>query len=216
MPDETETRPADRDLYEEWVSSILQRSPEAWEELVAAYAPRLRQDIRISLNKWGLPPEFSEDIEQETWLRALRSIEKFVWEDDEKFYHYLRSISSKCIYELRRSANRTASLEDLVEDDSDEELDRLLVRRGLLGETVENQVILHDFAAALDRALRTLRPREREIFVRWLAGDRPRMLATTYGMKAASVSRLLYRASKRVEAYLVHIDPINLKDNHHE
>ena len=217
MREESETRPANPPLFDQWVESILRRSPDAWEELVEAYGDRLRGDIRISLVKRGLSPVLVEDIEQETWLRALRKIETFDWKTDEKFYNWLRSMSVNCIHELARNNSRTVSLEAISEDNSPEDLlDLLNAQLGVLGSSVEDDVIFREFVTALEHALRTLRPRDQEIYIRWLLGERPRMLAVIYHMTAASVSRLVYRINQNIEPQLRHLSSIDPRDKPNE
>lgn len=207
MSDET-TELASRELYDQEVADIINRSKEAWDGLIERFGENLRLDIQKSLHTRRLPTDFAEDIEQETWLRALRKIENFVWEDEEKFYHWLRAISLMCIYELKRSAEPTFSDQDSVEEDTEVELERLFPQNHLDNARVEDQVILRESMMTIERALTTLNEEQREIFVRWLMGERPRMLAIIYHKPANTMSQLLKRALKKVKSHL--------EDDNHE
>jgi RNA polymerase sigma factor (sigma-70 family) len=212
MDEETQTERTTSQLYEDWVRAILQRSPQAWGELLEAYGARLHKDVQISLRKWGLPVELAEDVEQETWLRALRAINKFVWDNEEKFYHWLRAIASRCIYEMGRQSNKVLSIDDLSPDDQEGILDALLEQHALHQDNIENHVILRERMAALEQALRTLKADEREIYVRWLMGEKPRILSLIYQRKAASISQLVRRASEKVEANLLYLQSSRQED----
>ena len=68
---------------------------------------------------------------------------------------------------------------------------------------MEDQSELKEIYAALDTALyRTLKPREQEILLHWLAGKKPRELAVMYEIQASSISMLLMRAKDKIRQAL--------------
>jgi RNA polymerase sigma factor (sigma-70 family) len=199
---ETTTQMPSGDDYNQWVQAIMNRSKEAWDDLIAAFGIRLKRDIRISAKKQGLSAEWAEDVEQEAWLRALRGITNFNWENEEKFYHWLRIISLMVIYEFNRSNKHTPPLENTTEEDADAELDRLYAKYGINLSSIEDQVILSERMANIEHALNTLKDENREIFLRWALGEKPRMLAVIYNKQPNTISQLVQRTIKRIKDHL--------------
>lgn len=109
---------------------------------------------------------------------------------------------------------RYLSIQDLQEDQIEGDLDRFIALWGMGGSdnSVEEAVVLREQMAALDKAMRPLKPQEREILMRWLMGETPRELAIHYKMKPRSVSMLLLRAKDKIEANLVTLQTLNMKD----
>lgn len=213
MVGESETGATTQRPYAEWVSDLKRLDPEAWDVLLRNYAGDLRHDITASLRKRGLPDELADDIEQETWLTAVRKMGEFVWESEDRFYHWLRAISLNHIRTYRRTFDRRVSVEDFVSDDADDDLEQFLAEWGATnGDSVEETVVLRQQLAALDQAMRTLKPQEREILMRWLMGETPRELAPTYQMKPRSISMLLLRAKDKIEAQIVYLQSLRAKD----
>src|SRR3990172_4077526 len=112
MLSSSETMPDTGRSYAGWVESLRNMDDDAWDKLLQYYAVDLRHDIEISLRKRGLPSELVDDIEQETWLTAVRKFDEFVWEDEEKFYRWLRAISFNHVRKYGRIQWRGVSIED--------------------------------------------------------------------------------------------------------
>jgi RNA polymerase sigma factor (sigma-70 family) len=186
--------------YMQWVQSILSHDPDSWTQLHEFYSGHLRRDIQISLRKWGLPLDIADDIEQETWLTAVRKIGEFTWVDEERFYHWLRSISCNHIRSYRRHQRRYVSFED--SEDEDDGVEDFMDHFMEASDGVEDQVILRERMVALDRVLRTLPPRDREILVRRMMGETPRDLAAEYGLKPEHVRTILLRSKKKLDDQL--------------
>lgn len=98
MSEEIETRAMSGNFQTQWVDRIKRLDEDAWDVMLRNHAGDLRRDIAISLRKRGLSEELVDDIEQETWLTAVRKIAEFVWVDEDKFYRWLRAISLNHIY----------------------------------------------------------------------------------------------------------------------
>ncbi len=199
LPDDTgSTTTADPSPpYKQWVQSILSRDPDAWTELHEHYSGQLQHDIQISLRKWGMALDIADDIEQDTWLTAVKKIGEFTWVDEDRFYHWLRSISCNHIRTYRRQQSRYVSFDD--SEDEDDGVDDFMDQFMEAGEGVEAQVVLRERMAALDRVLRTLPPRDREILVRRMMGETPRELAAEYGLKPEHVRTILLRSKKKLD-----------------
>lgn len=214
MPGETKTKPIAMYLQAQWPEQIKRLDPEAWDLLLMNHAGDLRQDILISLRKRRLPEELVDDIEQETWITAVRKMAEFVWEDEDKFYRWIHAISLNHILTYKRALERSLSMADLRDDELDDDLERFpaVWNAGSGQESVEAEVILREQMSALDKALRTLKPQEREILMRWLMGETPRELALAYHMKPRSVSMLLLRAKAKIEANIAYLQSLTTKD----
>jgi RNA polymerase sigma factor (sigma-70 family) len=214
MSEEAKTKPIAMYLQAQWPEQIKRLDPEAWDLLLMNHAVDLRHDILISLRKRRLPEELVDDIEQETWVTAVRKMAEFVWEDEDKFYHWLRAISLNHVHTYRRVMGRYPAMADLHEEDIDEDLERFPESWNAASgrESVEDEVILREQMSALDRAMRTLKPHEREILLRWLMGERPRELALAYQMKPRSVSMLLLRAKGKIEENIAYLQSLKAKD----
>jgi RNA polymerase sigma factor (sigma-70 family) len=201
MSQETETKSA-KQLYKQWVSQLKNREEDAWDILLKYYSEDLRRDILSSLRKRRLPEEWLGDIEQETWLTAIKRIEDFVWESEDKFYNWLRVISLNHLRRYQRVEGRAVSLADSEDGDVQEELENFVDAWQSYEMSVEDQTELKEIYAALDTALRTLKPREQEILLHWLAGKKPRELALMYDIQASSVSMVLMRAKDKIRTTL--------------
>jgi RNA polymerase sigma factor (sigma-70 family) len=213
MPDDAATTTSAPNPHGIWVEAVKNLQPEAWEDLLKYYAEELRRDIEISLRKRSLPPDLIGDIEQETWLTAVRKIKDFTWESDEKFYRWLRVISLNHVRTYGRLRSQSFSIDDFREQDSDyigsahEFFEALLSQEGSL----EDEVILKEEFLALDQALRPLKPEAREIFLRWLMGETPKQLALVYKIKPHSISQGISRIKQQIRENL---ERRRRKDNH--
>src|SRR5215204_4973856 len=186
MTNEIETEQVRDHPYAQWVKRLKDFDAEAWDVLLQYNAVDLRRDIRASLQKRGLAEDLVDDIEQETWLTAVRKIGDFIWENEEKLYNWLRVIALNHIRMYQRGMSKNLLINDIVPSDTDEELDRFQAAWGEAQKTVEDAIVLRELYTALDKALATLKSNEQEIFVSWLMGEAPRRLALTYHMKPRS------------------------------
>ena len=201
MSQDTETKSA-KQLYQQWVRQLKNREEDAWDILLKYYTEDLRRDILSSLRKRRLPEEWLGDIEQETWLIAIKRIEDFVWESEDKFYNWLRVISLNQLRRYQRIEGRAVSLADSEDSDVQEELENFVDAWQSYEMSVEDQAEAKEIYAALDTALRTLKPREQEILLHWLAGKKPRELALMYDIQASSISMVLMRAKDKIRSAL--------------
>lgn len=186
--------------YLAWIEKIKRRDHDTWSGLVDLYAEDLRRDIQRSLVKYGLSVGLIEDISQETWLSAFRCIDTFVWQDEKRFYHWLRVISCNHIHRAYRATRSESSIDDFSQEDA--ELESFFETYRLQGRSVEDEVVIREQMEALLEAFDTLKTEESEILVRWLMGETPRALASEYQKKPRSISILVLRAKQKIEAAL--------------
>jgi len=200
-----ETTPVVQVTGEQWVILLKNFDEEAWSFLMSYYSADLRRDITQSLRKRGLALDKVDDIEQETWLTAVEQISDFVWQNESKFYNWLRKISFQHVRTLRRKTKENEislqSVNDRVENALS--LDIFLYVNGLVGDSPENEVLLRETLKALDSALRYLKPREREIVLRRLLyRETPRAMAADYNLKPETISVILTRAKHAIRAQM--------------
>src|SRR5262245_40347388 len=101
--DEFATTPA---WDERWVERLKSLETSAWDELMKMYSDELRTDNEKSVRKRGAPLDTASDIEQETWLTAVRKINEFQWDAADKLYHWLRVIALNHIRMMMRRPNQ--------------------------------------------------------------------------------------------------------------
>lgn len=189
--------------HEDWVKAVKALDEAAWSLLLHVFSSGLRDDIEVSLAKRDLPEELVDDIEQETWLTAVRKIATFEWVDDLKFYNWLRAISVNHIRQYRRSQRGSVSIDDFRSDEEkDDQLEAYFAAHGLVNMSAEAESNQRDQLSAVDQVLHMLKPRDAEIVMRHLMGEKPRELALIYHMKPRSVSMVLLRAHETIRGLL--------------
>lgn len=199
----TDTAPAYMDEVR-LIEKLKQNDEQAWEDAFELYAAFIHYDIVVSLKKRGLPPEYADDIQQESWLTAVQKIGEFTCDGQNKFYHWLRAISFNHVRNVWRKQRQVVSFEAVEEAESPHGLDYFLQSNGLYVDNTEDQVILREQLSAIDRVLMDFKPREREIVLRRLLWDeKPEDLALLFpALKTRSISQLLFRARKTIRVQL--------------
>src|SRR5262249_38749584 len=133
---------------------------------------------------------------------AIRHISNFVWESEAKFYNWFRSIATYHVKNLERKLhNRFVSLEE-IDDDVDDtglSLDFFMYIHGLMDDSLEVKFDLRESLEMLDKAMQSLKPREREILLRRLLyKESVQQLATEHGVKPETISVILVRAKRAI------------------
>jgi RNA polymerase sigma factor (sigma-70 family) len=209
---DTETHDSSLDTHSEFTSAtftlaqLQQHDAHSWNVLLQLYASRLRHDILQSLRRRNLPLDMADDIEQETWLTAIRLIENVIWENEERFYHWFRCIATNHIRNLEHQLRKTFVSLQAIDDESDDSglsLDLFMYVNGLIEDSPENQMALEETLNVLDSALNKLKPREREILLRRIVNrETPQQMAPYYGVKPETISVILVRAKNAVLAHI--------------
>ena len=197
---------------DQWVAALKTLDTQAWDMLLRYHADELRRGIQASLAKRGMSAALVDDIEQETWLTAVRKIAEFRWEDVDRFFRWLRVISLNHILTYRRKQGDQISIDDNVDSDVDDMLEQFYNLYSPTNASIEDEVARREQLSAIDKAMRELKPHEREMLLRWVMGEKPRDLARDYNMKAHSVSMVLLRAKDKIEANLM-LGLLKHKDN---
>jgi RNA polymerase sigma factor (sigma-70 family) len=191
---------------EAWIDDLKQGNELAWELLMARYAPALRQAIGQMLSKRGMPLDLREDIEGETWITAVRRIESFAYEGEDKLRRWLHKIAFHHVQSFTRlDRHMMPSFEEVQARGVESEfaLDFFLFANNLMEVSAEEEVLLMERLEDLDAALQTLNARDREILLAMLMEDVDReTLALRYGLKEDSVSQIIWRAKSCLRARL--------------
>lgn len=134
--------------------------------------------------------QLADDLLQETYYRFLRS--RAVLDDEAHRRNYLFRIATNLAHDARRRAPMKAVA-------LDEGFERNHARPQTEDDATGRAVRQLDLA----RAMRQLKPRERSLL--WLAyalGSSHHEIAQTLGLKTGSIKLLLFRARRRLSAFL--------------
>jgi RNA polymerase sigma-70 factor (ECF subfamily) len=132
-------------------------------------------------------PRLADDLLQESYYRFLRS--RAAHDNDDHRRHYLFRIATNLVHDSRRSPRLNAVQMDEAVDHADPSTADAAGR-------AERRV-------DVSRAMARLKPRERNLL--WLAyaqGSSHEEIATALGLKTGSIKPLLFRARRRLAAYL--------------
>jgi RNA polymerase sigma-70 factor (ECF subfamily) len=86
--------------------------PAALETLLARYRPRLRRWAHRRLPQWARDLADTDDLVQDTLIKAVRNLDHFVTESKDGFQNYLRlAIGNAIRDEIRKAGRRPATTE---------------------------------------------------------------------------------------------------------
>jgi len=186
-PSFTGLRPKERAL----VLGLLDRRPEAFDELDREYRERIR---RFALKRLRDPVE-SEDVCQDVFLDVHRSIATF--EGRSSFTTWIFGIAHHQVHRrFRRRGRDHVSLESQTVED-------LAVERPRIEQRVDAARALDDLERALEE---DVAPRHRQIFHRrYRDGLATREIADEIGRSNQSVKISLFRTRRALEARTPHL-----------
>jgi RNA polymerase sigma factor (sigma-70 family) len=191
---------------------------EAWGTLYTMCGPTLRKQIGRSLARYELGSAFVGDIENEVWSIFKAQIDEFEWLGEDKLNNLLASIALKRVQTLhhKEQRHRAASLDELAEREG--AADQLHYQKQLYTESAEDRAereeLRRQLAVVLERALRELSARDREIVVaRLILKEQPADIARRYTMKITNVYQVVNRAKKTMRAYLLAMGLFNADDD---
>lgn len=185
---------------------------QAWDHVLRLYARELRTHINQSLRKRNIPPEWADDIEQDTWITAVKKIEEFTWQGEDKLYNWLRTIAFQHVRTLHRKLRENGPSFDAMEANVENELalDLFCYTNGVFQDGPETGVALRDTLRAVEGALKYLKPQSREILIRRLLWrETPAEMAADYGIPPEKISGILFRAKETLRTQLSAIDLLN-------
>lgn len=167
----------------------------AYEALVAAYEKNV---YNLALRMTGNPAD-AEDMAQEAFLKAYRSLSEF--RGDSKFSVWLyRIVSNVCLDFLRRQKRRQAySLS--VEDDEGEETQLDIPDTAQSPEDLLERKLTRE---AVHQGLALLPPDQRQILLlREIQGLSYEEIADVLGIEVGTVKSRIFRARKKLCAFLL-------------
>ena len=147
--------------------------------------------------------EDAEDLSQEVWLRAFRSLAGFRFESS--FHTWLRRITVNVFLNHRRSQTVTRDdVKTAVRLDSLEELlDGRALARGLADDGAEDGYHKKILAGRVMRALGELTEQQRLVFLlRHREGMTSQEIAEALGCSAGTVKKSLFRSIEKLRASL--------------
>jgi RNA polymerase sigma-70 factor (ECF subfamily) len=177
--------------------------------LLYRYYDVLAADLRQKLPAEGRAVIAVEDVLQQSFIKAFQHIGSFEKRGRHGFYYWLKTITDHtCIDELRKSRQRREceapwSVPGAAGNPSDSSGPQSPEPRAADAETPSHTASRHEAAGALQAALNTLQPRQREavclVFLQDLSLDEA---ATRMSTTKAAVHSLVYRGLEKLEEAL--------------
>ncbi|HEV8268637.1 MAG TPA: RNA polymerase sigma factor [Thermoanaerobaculia bacterium] len=175
------------------VARVLSGEEEAFRALVERHG---RNVFRLSYRLTG-SEEDAEDVVQETFIRAYRSLPRF--EGKSEFGSWLYRITTNCALDLLRK--RAPAAAATSEPELSEETPSA-------GASPERAALGGEIARRLKVAMTRLTPKERTAFVLRHFEGRPIVeIAATLGIREGATKACVFRAVEKLRAELGHLMP---------
>ena len=168
---------------------------DAFEELVHAHEKTV---YNLALRMTGNPQD-AEDMAQEAFLKAYRSLPEFRGESKFSVWLY-RIVSNVCLDHLRKQSRRPSSSLTMEDDDGEEQ------QFDVPDESASPEKLLEQKLTreAVQRGLNQLPDEQRQILLlRELRGLSYEEIGEALGLEAGTVKSRIFRARKRLCAFLL-------------
>ena len=168
---------------------------DAFEELVRAHEKTV---YNLALRMTGNPQD-AEDMAQEAFLKAYRSLPEFRGESKFSVWLY-RIVSNVCLDHLRKQSRRPSSSLTMEDDDGEEQ------QYDVPDESASPEKLLEQKLTreAVQRGLNQLPDEQRQILLlRELRGLSYEEIGEALGLEAGTVKSRIFRARKRLCAFLL-------------
>jgi len=177
------------------VQDVLQGNVNAFEKLVTEYEKNV---YNLTLRMTG-NAEDAADMTQECFLKAYNSLSAF--RGDSKFSVWLYRIATNVCLDFLRSRNRRQTLSLSAEDDEGEEVQLDVADESQSPELLLERGLTRD---AVRRGLQSLPDDYRQILLlREIQGLSYEEIAETLSLEAGTVKSRIFRARKRLCAFLI-------------
>ena len=177
------------------VRRVLDGDLGAFEELVAAYE---KQVYNLALRMTDNPQD-AEDMAQEAFLKAYRSLSQF--RGDSKFSVWLYRIVSNVCLDYLRGQKRRSAVSLSVEDDDGEETQFDLPDESASPELLLERKLTRE---AVQRGLQRLSDEQRQILLlREIQGLSYEEIGLALQLEPGTVKSRIFRARKRLCAFLL-------------
>lgn len=196
--------PADFEREKALVEKLKQKDPEAWKQFAGQYQPRLKKAIRRSLAKYRLPMDRQDDIEQKTWVTVIQKLYKFEPKHRDSLYYWLVTIQRNHVRNLSREPTPVNIEESTVEAEGELPSHFQVASAHNPESEFINAENDREIWSALEMALQTLSPREREIMTERLVHKKDvEELATLYNVKAQTIYQITANVKRKIANYLM-------------
>ena len=168
---------------------------DAFEELVRAHEKTV---YNLALRMTGNPQD-AEDMAQEAFLKAYRSLPEFRGESKFSVWLY-RIVSNVCLDHLRKQSRRPSSSLTMEDNDGEEQ------QYDVPDESASPEKLLEQKLTreAVQRGLNQLPDEQRQILLlRELRGLSYEEIGEALGLEAGTVKSRIFRARKRLCAFLL-------------
>ncbi len=189
------------------VEKLKLKDPEAWKYFIISYRVRLHTAIRRSLAKYHLPADRRDDVEQKTWFTAFQKIEQFQPQHRNSLHYWLVTIQRNHV----RNFSREPAPVELEEHLTEAEGELPTYFQPAYTGSPENEFIKaenhREIWLALEMALQTLSPREREIMLRrFVRKEDVETLAAVYNVKVQTIYQITANTKRKIGNYLMASD----------
>ncbi len=172
----------------------------SFDTLVERFRPRLRDSVR-SWSRFQLgPPLEVEEVLQETFVRAFRSLKNFEWQDDDAFFRWLCGIAKRAMAQAVEDAHR----ERLRKASS--------FGNPPISETTQSQALRRDERfERLQHSLEKLRPEYRKVIIlSRIKGLTMKEIAEEMGRSPSTVKYFLTCALKELRKHFGETESFHL------
>src|SRR4051812_43888325 len=194
MAGQTHSRVDDTNLIRE----AQKGNHRAFEELIRQYDSAV---LRLALHLTGSPDD-AQDIYQEAFLKAYKSVGNFRFECS--FYTWLyRIVTNLCLDHLRKRQVRKEDSATVVDSDGEtfDVLDQVADARP--GANPERDLMRRELGERISRALEKLTPRERMVFeLKHYQGLKLRTIGEMLNTTEETAKNTLFRATQKLRGSL--------------
>jgi RNA polymerase sigma-70 factor (ECF subfamily) len=149
-----------------WLDDLRQGNADALAALLDHYRPRLRQMIRLRMDRRLAARVDPSDVIQEVYLDANRQIRAYLRDCKVDFYVWLRGLAGQRLSNIRRrhlGAKRRSALREVA---LPAESSLLLAQQLLAGGTSPSRALLkRELRRRMQHALERLQPDDREVIL---------------------------------------------------
>jgi RNA polymerase sigma-70 factor (ECF subfamily) len=181
------------------VAQVLGGDRDAYRALVERHS---RAVFRLAYRMMGNEQD-AEDVVQETFLKAYRSLTKF--EERSTFSTWLYRITSNCALDLIRKRQR----HEQKREPQPVEESELVARLPAIGPTPDRLALSGELGKQISAAMRDLSPIERAAFVlRHHEGHSIEEIGERLGLEPSATKNSIFRAVQKLRNAL---EPVNFK-----
>jgi RNA polymerase sigma-70 factor (ECF subfamily) len=188
-----------------WLDDLRQGNADALAALLDYYRPRLRQMVRLRMDRQLAARVDPSDVIQEVYLDASRQIRAYLQECKVDFYVWLRGLAGQRLSNIRRQhlgAKRRSALREVA---LPAESSLLLAEQLLAGGTSPSRALLkRELRRRVQHALEKLQPDDREvILMRHFEEMSNREVAQAIGLSPSGATMRYGRALFRLKEILL-------------